>query len=42
MDFDLISSIAAIELIAPGGSIRDRRRLLKAYGKRVRELLEAA
>ena len=33
MDFELISSITAIEPIAKGGSIRDRRRLLKAYGK---------
>ena len=33
MDFELISSIAAIETIAVGGGIRDRRRLQRAYGK---------
>lgn len=33
MDFDLISTITAIEPIAVGGGIRDRQRLLKAYGK---------
>lgn len=33
MDFDLINTITAIEPIAVGGGIRDRQRLLKAYGK---------
>jgi len=33
MDFELISSITAVEPIAAGGSIRDRRRLQKAYGR---------
>jgi hypothetical protein len=33
MDFELISSLTGIEPIAVGRGIRDRRRLLKAYGK---------
>lgn len=33
MDFEMIGRITAVEPIAVGGGIRDRRRLLKAYGK---------
>jgi hypothetical protein len=33
MDFDIIGKITAIEPIAVGRGIRDRRRLRKAYGK---------
>ena len=33
MDFELVSGITAIEPIAVGRGIRDRRRLQKAYGK---------
>jgi hypothetical protein len=33
MDFEIIGNITAIEPIAAGGSIRDRRRLQRLYGK---------
>lgn len=33
MDFELIGNITAIERIAAGRGIRDRRRLQRAYGK---------
>ena len=33
MDFELIGSITAIERIAAGPGIRDRKRLQKVYGK---------
>jgi len=33
MDFEIIGNIAAIEPIASGGGIRDRRRLQRFYGK---------
>lgn len=33
MDFELIGTIAAIEQIAVGRGIRDRRRLQRVYGK---------
>jgi len=33
MDFEIIGNISAIEPIAVGRSIRDRRRLQKLYGK---------
>lgn len=32
-DFEIISSIEAIEVIASGTGIRDLRKLIKAYGK---------
>ena len=33
MDFEIIGTIAAVELIAVGREIRDRRRLQRVYGK---------
>lgn len=33
MDFELIGDISAIEPIAVGPGVRDRRRLQRAYGK---------
>ncbi len=33
MDFEIIGNIAAIEAIAVGSGIRDRRRLQRLYGK---------
>jgi hypothetical protein len=33
MDFELVSEITAIQPIAVGGRIRDRRRLQRTYGK---------
>ncbi|MGH9800618.1 MAG: hypothetical protein ACRD82_09660 [Blastocatellia bacterium] len=33
MDFEIISDITEIELIAVGSGIRDRKRLQKNYGK---------
>lgn len=33
MDFEIISDITEIELIAVGSGIRDRKRLQKSYGK---------
>lgn len=33
MDFEIISEITQIELIAVGSGIRDRKRLQKNYGK---------
>ena len=33
LDFELISDITAIERIAEGRGIRDRKRLQRAYGK---------
>jgi hypothetical protein len=33
MDFELIGNITAIEPIAAGSGIRDRRRLQRVYGK---------
>jgi len=33
MDFQIVSDITDIEIIAAGASVRDRTRLRKAYGK---------
>ena len=33
MDFEIIGNITAVEPIAVGGGIRDRRRLRRLYGK---------
>jgi hypothetical protein len=33
MDFQIVGEIAAIEVIAEGRGIRDRRRLQRVYGK---------
>jgi hypothetical protein len=32
MDFEIISEIAAVEIIAVGEGVRDRRRLQRCYG----------